>query len=89
MPRQSMPSYRLHKPSGQARTIINGRHIYLGKFNSPDSRQKYARLLAETAQPAESAERSCRDDQLDVGVVVRLCNGEPQQTSPRYWGSLF
>ena len=47
MPRQSVPSYRLHKPSGQARTIIHGRHIYLGKYNSPESREKYARLLAE------------------------------------------
>jgi len=52
MPRQSVPSYRLHKPSGQARTIINGRHIYLGKFNSPESRQRYARLLAEISLPA-------------------------------------
>ena len=42
MPRQSVPSYRLHKPSGQARTIIHGRHIYLGKYNSPESRKKYA-----------------------------------------------
>jgi len=32
MPRQSVPSYRLHKLSGQGRTIINGRHIYLGKI---------------------------------------------------------
>ena len=37
MPRQSVPSYRLHKPSGQARTIILGRHIYLGKYNLPES----------------------------------------------------
>lgn len=53
MPRKSsVPSYRLHKASGQARTIVNGRHIYLGKFGSPESRQKYARILAETALPA-------------------------------------
>jgi len=52
MPRQSVPSYRLHKPSGQARTIIDGRHIYLGKFNSPESRQQYARLIAELSQPS-------------------------------------
>ena len=51
MPRKSVPSYRLHKPSGQARTIIDGRHVYLGKYNSPESRQRYARLLAELAQP--------------------------------------
>ena len=55
MPRKSVPSYRLHKPSGQARTIIHGRHIYLGKFNSPESREKYARLLAELSQPNSTA----------------------------------
>ncbi|MDA0919238.1 MAG: recombinase XerD, partial [Planctomycetota bacterium] len=53
MPRKSpVPSYRLHKASGQARTIVNGRHIYLGKYGSPESRQQYARLLAEAALPA-------------------------------------
>ena len=29
-----IPSYRLHKPSGQAVVTINGRDIYLGKYNS-------------------------------------------------------
>ena len=58
MPRQSVPSYRLHKPSGQARTIIHGRHIYLGKYNSPESREKYARLLAELSQPTSTADDS-------------------------------
>ena len=53
MPRKtSVPSYRLHKASGQARTIVNGRHIYLGKFGSTESRQQYARILAEAALPA-------------------------------------
>ncbi|MDG2391692.1 MAG: hypothetical protein P8M30_20485 [Planctomycetaceae bacterium] len=51
MSRKSVPSYRLHKASGQARPIINGCHIYLGKHNSPESRQRYARLLAEMSQP--------------------------------------
>ena len=53
MPRKSsVPSYRLHKASGQARTIVNGRHIYLGKYGSPESREQYARILAEAALPA-------------------------------------
>jgi integrase len=53
MPRKSsVPSYRLHKASGQARTIVNGRHVYLGKYGSPESRQQYARILAEAALPA-------------------------------------
>ncbi len=46
MSKQSkIPSYKLHKASGQARVIINGKHIYLGKFGSPESRRKYAKLL--------------------------------------------
>ena len=35
------PSYRLHKPSGQAVVTINGRDIYLGGFNTPESRSEY------------------------------------------------
>ena len=29
-----IPSYRLHKPSGQARVVINGEHICLGKYGT-------------------------------------------------------
>jgi integrase len=52
MPRKSqVPSYKLHKPSGQARVIIGGKHLYLGAFGSPESRQAYARLIAERLAP--------------------------------------
>ncbi len=44
-----LPSYRLHKPSGQARVIIDGEHIYLGHYGSPESHERYARLIAERA----------------------------------------
>jgi integrase len=49
MPRRSphLPSYGLHKATNQARVVINGRHHYLGRFGSPESEEKYARLLAE------------------------------------------
>ncbi len=48
MPKRNghVPAYRLHKPSGQARVIIDGKHVYLGGYGSPESREKYARLLA-------------------------------------------
>ena len=29
-----IPSYRLHKPSGQTRVIINGEHTCLGKYGT-------------------------------------------------------
>jgi integrase len=48
MPRTAhVPTYRLHKPSGQARVIVRGKQIYLGAYGSPESREKYARIIAE------------------------------------------
>jgi integrase len=52
MQRKSVPKYSLHKASGQARVLVNGKHVYLGKFDSVESRQKYARVLAEMQLPA-------------------------------------
>lgn len=40
--------YRFHKGSGQALVQISGRRIYLGKYDSPESKEKYRRLLAES-----------------------------------------
>ena len=42
-----IPSYRRHKPSGQAVVTLGGRDIYLGKYNSAGSRAEYNRLIAE------------------------------------------
>jgi integrase len=49
MPSQSprVPSYRHHKPSGQAVVTLSGRDIYLGKYNSAASRAEYNRLVSE------------------------------------------
>jgi integrase len=41
------PSYRLHKPTGQAVVTLNGRDLYLGKHGTPASRAEYDRLIAE------------------------------------------
>jgi hypothetical protein len=41
------PSYRLHRPSGQAVVTLNGRDFYLGKHGTAASRQTYDRLVAE------------------------------------------
>ncbi len=42
-----VPAYKLHKSSGQARVIIAGKHIYLGPYGSPESQEKYGRMIAE------------------------------------------
>ncbi|MBN2292168.1 MAG: site-specific integrase [Pirellulales bacterium] len=50
MPKSSssrVPSYRRHKPTGQAVVTINGQDIYLGKWNKAASKAEYDRLIAE------------------------------------------
>ena len=50
MPKTStlrVPSYRRHKPTGQAVLTINGKDLYLGKWNTAASRGEYDRLIAE------------------------------------------
>jgi hypothetical protein len=42
-----MPKYRLHKGSGQALLQINGHRIYLGKYGTAESKQKYRRIMAQ------------------------------------------
>lgn len=51
--RPSVPAYGLHKASGQARVAIGGRTIYLGKYGSPESHEKYAREIAQLAMEPE------------------------------------
>ena len=48
MPRtRRPPSYRLQKSRGLAVVTINGRDHYLGPFGSPESHEKYARLISQ------------------------------------------
>jgi integrase len=49
MPRNPsrVPSYRLHRASGQAVVTLNGRDCYLGRHNTPESRAAYDRLVGE------------------------------------------
>jgi hypothetical protein len=42
----STPSYRHHKPSGQAVVTLDGRDFHLGRPGSPESRAEYDRLIA-------------------------------------------
>lgn len=49
MPKRSkrIPSYRLHKASGQAVVTLNGKDHYLGEYDTEQSKEKYDRLIAE------------------------------------------
>jgi integrase len=41
------PKYRLHKASGQAVVVFNGKATYLGRYGSTESKAEYDRLIAE------------------------------------------
>lgn len=48
MPRKMrVPSYRLHRPSGQAVVTLSGHDHYLGLHGSAESQAEYRRLIAE------------------------------------------
>ncbi len=79
MPRaQSVPSYRLHKPSGQAVVTIRTvggqrRDVYLGLYNSPESRAEYGRLVAEIASttvPALATSSTSLAPRITVNQVL-------------------
>ena len=43
----SVPSYRRHKPTGQAVVTLGGREFYLGRYGTAASRKEYNRRIAE------------------------------------------
>ena len=51
------PKYRHYKPKNLAVVRIGGRDHYLGRYGSPESHEKYGRLIAELrlAQPEKTA----------------------------------
>lgn len=42
-----VPSYSLHKATGQARVRIDGKDVYLGKHGTPESRDRYDEVIRE------------------------------------------
>ncbi|MDP7303730.1 MAG: tyrosine-type recombinase/integrase [Pirellulaceae bacterium] len=63
MPRKpgKVPSYCLHKHTGQAVVRINGQDHYLGKYGSPESREEYARLVSELSATKSNGSPSAQN----------------------------
>ncbi len=99
MPRDphKLPKYQLHKDSGQARVSLGGRDIYLGPYDSDESRERYQRLIAEwiaAGRDARLMERNCPVVLIEdvIGGYWRHCkgyyqrDGEPTKTVPNIRG---
>jgi integrase len=69
MPRllYQQPRYRKHKSTGQAVVSLDGQLIFLGRFGSAASREKYDRLIAEWL--ANGRRRPPKPDDLPLTVV--------------------
>ncbi|MCA8992126.1 MAG: hypothetical protein KDA69_15115 [Planctomycetaceae bacterium] len=58
MAQRRVPKYALHKGTGQARVRIEGKDIWLGKYGTPESMERYAKAVSDwqqatVEQPAE------------------------------------
>ena len=68
--RPQLPSYRLHKASGQAVVTLDGRDFYLGRHETQASRAKYERLIAEYLARGRRMPAPGEDGRL---TVAELC----------------
>jgi integrase len=67
-----LPSYRLHKASGQACTKIRGRIYYLGPFGSAESKTKFDLLLGEYFLSNRSATFGIDPNELTMAEVANV-----------------
>ena len=80
--RKRKPSYLLHKPTNQARVRIGGRDHYLGKYGSPESRERYDDLIAEWFAKGDVSNYRLTVDDMAILFVEHAesyyrKNGEP------------
>lgn len=66
MARKKKPGYWHHRPSGQAYCRIDGKDHYLGAFNSPESRSRYDKLIAEWTRNQNVDRHTLRIDELSL-----------------------
>ncbi|MDB5308027.1 MAG: site-specific tyrosine recombinase XerD [Gemmataceae bacterium] len=69
-PKNPFPTYQLHKPCGQARVRLDDQDIYLGKYDSPESRQEYARIVAELTASNPSPKASIPGTSNSVNQIL-------------------
>ena len=76
MPRSpQQPKYRLHKARNCAVVRIDGKDHYLGPYDSPESHEKYARLISEwrvEAAKAASVDPRAKPTPLSINELILL-----------------
>jgi integrase len=75
-----IPSYRLHRASGQAVVVLNGHSHYLGKFGTSSSNTRYKQIVSEWL--ANARQKAVDATQQDAPVFRDLTLDE---LILRYW----
>lgn len=70
--RERVPSYRLHRPSGQAVVTLNGQDHYLGKFETQASRDAYNQLIVTWLSHGRSL--PLEERRATVVCVAEVCD---------------
>ena len=73
MPKRSLariPSYRLHRPTGQAVVTLSGKDFYLGPHGTATSKAEYDRLVAEWAANGRRVPDESSPSDLVVNELV-------------------
>ena len=77
MPRRTprVPKYRHYKPKDLAVIRLDGHDVYLGKYDSPESREKYRRVVAEwlarqPVLPDASKPRAVLSPELSINDLI-------------------
>jgi hypothetical protein len=68
-PRKQIPTYQLHRHSGQAKVRIAGKDQYLGPFGSEESKQKYHELVRTLAE-RKAKEEITRKAQFAASLTI-------------------
>jgi hypothetical protein len=76
-----VPSYRLHRQSGQAVVTLSGRDVLLGAYNTRESRDRYNRAVAEWVANG----RQLRADAA-VATVTMVVLAYWKHCGEYYWG---
>jgi len=71
MPKKTLPGYLKHKKSGQAFCLIHGKFVYLGKYGSKSSRERYEEVIAEyLANGKKLPPTKSSDEDVDIAELA-------------------
>lgn len=77
LPRNKLPSYRLHKARGLAVVTLGGKDFYLGAYGSKVSRLEYDRIVSEWISNGRNFATAVADNEHQITVTEVIA---------AYWG---